>query len=92
MSSYHCADGELLPLLCRTGELRVPDADVDKIEYLVEQMRRGVEFRLVKVVVDLGGFFSVSGVEDQILVAASLQAGFSHLPCHIICGPLGPRR
>jgi hypothetical protein len=90
VTAYRCKHGALLPLLCRTGDLQVSDAG--KVEYFAEQVRKGVEFRPVKVVVDLGGFYSVSGVEDQILVAASLTAGFDHIPVKIICSPWGPRR
>ena len=79
-----------MPLLCRTGDLQVSDAS--KVKYFAEQMRKGIEFRPVKVVVDLGGFYSVSGVEDQILVAASLTTGFDQIPAKIICGPWGARR
>ena len=91
MTAYRSKQwAELLPLLCRTGDPQVSDAG--KVRYFAERMKKGVEFRPVNAIVDLGGFYSVSGVEDQILVAASLTAGYDSIPARIICSPFGARR
>jgi hypothetical protein len=91
MSAYRCTDGELLPLiLMQHGEQRVPNAA--KLRYLVGEMKKGATtFRPVRVI-DRGGLYEVFGVDDAYLACASMQAGFSHLPCKINCSMWGPLR
>ena len=91
MTAYRCTkDAEMLPLLCRTGELQV--FDVKKLDALVRMMRDGREFSPAGVIVDLAGFYTPCRIDDMYKVCASMMAGFSHIRVQIISGPFGARR
>jgi hypothetical protein len=77
--------GSPFSVLLRTGELQV--SNVRKLDSLAKRMRTGESFDPVRVVIDLGGFWCVNNVADMYKVAASLTAGFSHVPAITICGP-----
>jgi hypothetical protein len=85
MTAYRSKQhAEMLPLLCRSGELHAPDAQ--KLDALVRMMKDGHEFSPVRVVVDLGGFWDARSVDDQYKVAASLMCGYDSIPAVTICG------
>ena len=78
MTAYRSSSrAEMLPLLCRTGELSAPDAR--KLDALVAMMKDGCEFSPVRVVIDLAGFWDARSVDDQYKVAASLMCGYNSI-------------
>jgi hypothetical protein len=90
MSAYRCKGrAEMLPLATWTDRPLML-SNKSKIANLARRMLAGEAFRPVNAVMAPGLFFSVSGDEDQYLVAASLNAGFDHVPANVTAGPFGP--
>jgi hypothetical protein len=92
MTAYRCKEAaENLPLALWTDR-PAQLSNKSSFKIFLGACSGGEAFRPVRAVVDLGGFFSVSGIEDCYLVAASLNAGFDHCPERITASPWGVQR
>lgn len=92
MSAYRCTkkDAEVLPLALWTDKPALPNAS--KVQNLARRMIAGEAFGEVGAVIGGGGFWYVDNTEDQYMAAASLNAGFDHIPAQITASPFGPSR